>query len=83
MEEERKRKTSLMLYQKEEKEEAKTEKKNVLFQTEFDQDAKDTTTLVAEEIMVQQKEDILKKAKMFDYNLKFASDYLVSGWPPI
>jgi hypothetical protein len=80
MEDERKRKTGLMMYQKEEKEEAKTEKKNKLFQTEFDQDLKDTAALVAEEIMVPQKEDVLKKAKMFDYKLKFASDYLVSGF---
>lgn len=80
MEEDRKRKTTLTRYPTEEKQEEKAEKKNVLFQTEFDTEQKDTLAIVAEEIMVPQKEDILKKAKMFDYKLKFASDYLVSGF---
>ncbi len=80
VEEDRKRKTALTRYPTEEKQEEKTEKKNVLFQTEFDNEQKDTAPIVAEEIMVPQKEDILKKAKMFDYKLKFASDYLVSGF---
>ncbi|MEY3433377.1 MAG: hypothetical protein RL131_1313, partial [Bacteroidota bacterium] len=33
-----------------------------------------------EEEIIVQKESILKKAKMFDYRLKFSSDYLVSGF---
>ena len=80
MEEERKKKTAAMKFQQEIKQDATGEKKAQLFQTEFDNELKDSVRPVAEEVEVPQKEDYLKKAKTFNYKLKFASDYLVSGF---
>jgi hypothetical protein len=80
MAEERKRKTEATQYEIEEKKPVATEKKAVLFQTEFENEAKDTTPIIAEEILPVRVESALKKAKVFDYRLKFSSDYIVSGF---
>ncbi len=79
MAEERKRKTQAIYYE-EEKQPAEGEKKNVLFQTEFDHEAKDSSLPVAEEILAPTREDYLKRSRLFDYKLKFGSDYVVSGF---
>ena len=80
MSEERKRKTAATVYEPEETKPAAGEKKAVLFQTEFENDTRDSSPIVAEEIKAVAIESALKKAKMFDYKLKFSSDYIVSGF---
>ncbi|MEY4336952.1 MAG: hypothetical protein RLZZ45_1871, partial [Bacteroidota bacterium] len=78
--EERKRKISATQYEPEEKKQETGEKKAILFQTEFENEAKDSSPIIAEEIVQVAVESALKKAKMFDYRLKFSSDYIVSGF---
>ena len=56
----------------------KTDKKKV-FQTEFDGEPKDTAIAVVPPGEVEPKESILSKTKLFNYKLKFSTDYLVSG----
>ncbi len=79
MDEARKKKTSAIIYQKENTPVAQGEKKSVLFQTEFQEEEVISENITIEETPFE-KEDVLKKAKLFDYKLKFGSDYVVSGF---
>lgn len=80
MEDERKQKTPTTRFLPEQVAPAEGEQKKQLFQTEFDTEVADTasTREVIEEINEQGA--IVKKMKLFDYRLKFSSDYLVSGF---
>jgi hypothetical protein len=80
MDEERKKSNEAIKYIQEEKKEAPAEKKNVLFQTEFDNEAVQSEVEKKTEPAIVQKEDPLKQAKLLDYRLKFSSDYIVSGF---
>jgi hypothetical protein len=80
MEKERKLKTESIRYQEMAEQTDTSTKKTNLFQTEFADEAKDNKQLVSEEEFIKPKEDILKNAKLFDYKLRFASDYVVSGF---
>jgi hypothetical protein len=57
---------------------AKTEKKKV-FQTEFDNDKPDSSATAAEDDKPESRPSDLSKMKLFNYRLKFSTDYLVSG----
>jgi hypothetical protein len=53
-----------------------------IFQTEFGND-KDTTSAIGkifDAMETPEKEDVLKKSKLFPYKLKFSADYFVSGF---
>lgn len=79
IEKERKLKTESIRYQ-EVKEQIDTSSKKInLFQTEFADEEKDNKPLILEKEFLNQK-NTLKNAKLFDYNLRFASDYVVSGF---
>lgn len=79
IEKERKLKTESIRYQ-EVKEQIDTSSKKInLFQTEFADEVKDNKPLILEKEFLNQKNS-LKNAKLFDYNLRFASDYVVSGF---
>ena len=80
MEEERKKKTKATVYQQELLPTTQGEKKSVLFQTEFDHENKESTPVLKTEELISEKEDVIKKAKLYDYKLKFGSDYIVSGF---
>ena len=56
---------------------SKTEKKRV-FQTEFDGEKTDSST-TAKEVVIEDKPSLLSKMKLFNYRLKFSTDYVVSG----
>ena len=51
-----------------------------LFQTEFDEDKALSTLPQRIENPIQNSNNILSKARLFDYKLKFASDYVVTGF---
>jgi hypothetical protein len=80
MEKERKQKNDAIKYQVSPEKRDTSAKKANLFQTEFADEAKDSKPIVTEEAMLPQKEDILKNAKLYDYKMRFSSDYLVSGF---
>lgn len=80
MDEERKRKNRAPLIKKETVNISSGDKKSVMFQTEFEEQIKDLPTLIQTEDFVAQKEDVIKKAKMFDYKTKYGSDYVVAGF---
>ena len=50
-----------------------------VFQTGFEDDQPDTMIAVVEEPMEARKESPLDKIRLFNYKLKFSSDYIVSG----
>jgi hypothetical protein len=80
MEEERKKKTKATVYQQELLPTIQGDKKSALFQTEFDHENKESTPVLKTEELISEKEDVIKKAKLYDYKLKFGSDYIVSGF---
>ncbi len=79
-EEQRRLNTQAIQLAQKKPEKPKEEKKNILFQTEFEADTKDTAAKLEEQETVIKRMDALKNAKQFDYTLKFASDYVVSGF---
>lgn len=80
MEKERKLNNEAIKYQVNPEKKDTSAKKTNLFQTEFADEAKDGKPIVAEEVMTPQKDDVLKNAKLYDYKLRFSSDYIVSGF---
>jgi hypothetical protein len=80
MEKERRLNNEAIKYQVNPEKKDTSAKKTNLFQTEFADEAKDGKPIVAEEVMTSQKDDVLKNAKLYDYKLRFSSDYIVSGF---
>ena len=54
------------------------EKEN--FQSEFDNESKDSTAGPRPEIQLPARESALKNAKIYDYRYRFSSEYIVSGF---
>ncbi len=50
------------------------------FQTEFTDEIQDSKALTSEQEINPAAKDIIKNAKLYDYKLRFASDYVVSGF---
>lgn len=82
MDEERRKNTQIIRFLPEETTPAEGEKKTQLFQTEFDNEIKadSARATTADEQEISQDVSVLKKAKLFDYRLKFSSDYILSGF---
>jgi len=58
-----------------------TTKEKAIFQSEFENETKDSTGLpILEPTIVPQKESPLKNAKIYDYRRQFSSEYIVSGF---
>ena len=57
-----------------------TAKKVVVFQNEFADELPDTTVKINPVQIIQQRQSSLAKSKLFDYRLKFSSDYLLGGF---
>ena len=57
-----------------------TAKKVVVFQNEFADELPDTTVKINPVSAPQQRQSSLAKSKLFDYRLKFSSDYLLGGF---
>lgn len=49
------------------------------FQNEFANEKPDTSAMVSRQTEMEEKVSLLSKAKLFDYRLKFSSDFLQSG----
>jgi len=82
MEEDRKKHSGLTLFQKTENKDSAS-KSNDLFQTEFDNQSKDSASAinaVPEALFQQKEESVLQTAHLYDYKLKFSSDYIVAGF---
>jgi len=56
------------------------EPKNTFFQTEFDNNPTDSFTKIITPIPIQSSTNVLAKARLYDYKLKFASDYFVTAF---
>jgi len=81
MAEERRAKADPIFYEKDAKEKTDTSGGKDLFQTEFDTDpSKVIGEIIADAKENEAKEPLLKSAKLFDYRLRFSSDYVVSGF---
>lgn len=80
IEQDRKKKISATNYQTPAAQKDTANKKVNLFQTEFEEEVKNAKPVNTEEEIIQPKEDALLKAKIFNYKLKFSSDYVVSGF---
>ncbi len=81
MAEERRAKADPIFYEKDGKEKTDTSAGKDLFQTEFDTDpSKVIGEIIADAKENEAKEPMLKSAKLFDYRLRFSSDYVVSGF---
>ena len=59
-----------------------TSKKAVVFQNEFADEKPDSTANIIPDLVTTalQKQSSLAKSKLFDYRLKFSSDYLLGGF---
>ncbi len=59
-----------------------TTKEKDIFQSEFDNEAKDSGVLAPGGLEIKEpvKESVLKNARIYDYRRQFASEYLVSGF---
>jgi hypothetical protein len=83
MEEDRKKKSQTIFFQTPGKKPGDSTAKSDLFQTEFD-NSKDTVLRGIEnlgEMLGQPKEEpVLHSAKLYDYKLKFSSEYIVAGF---
>ena len=78
MAEERRAKADPIFY---EKEKTDTSAGKDLFQTEFDTDpSKVIGEIIADAKEKEGNDPLLKSAKLFDYRLRFSSDYVVSGF---
>jgi hypothetical protein len=56
------------------------EQKNPIFQTEFDNSSLDSNSKPYSSSLIQTPNNILEKAKLYDYRLKFSSDYFVTAF---
>jgi hypothetical protein len=80
LEKEKKQRSESIQYQKNVELKDTSSSKNKVFQTEFEEEAQTVKPIESVEELLAKKEDIIKDAKLYDYKLKFASDYLVSGF---
>ena len=80
LEKEKKQRSESIQYQKNVELKDTSSPKNKVFQTEFEEEAQTANPIESVEELIAKKEDIIKDAKLYDYKLKFASDYLVSGF---
>lgn len=58
----------------------RNQKSTTFFQTEFDNDSTANLKSQVNETLKSPSNSILSKARLFDYKLKFASDYVVTGF---
>jgi hypothetical protein len=84
MEEDRKAHSKTTFFQKPEAKPADSSGKSDLFQTEFDNTSRDTALRGIEnlnEMLGRPKEEpVLQSARLYDYKLRFSSDYVVAGF---
>jgi hypothetical protein len=78
MNEERARRNDPTQYQTPAQQRDSIKAKNI-FQSEFDAEL-DSSAIVVGNLEPKVKEPLLKSAKMFDYRMRFATDYVVSGF---
>jgi hypothetical protein len=82
MEEERKKKNDAIFYQQNQAPKVDTTASQGLFQTDFEAAQDSTGQPVAPEplAVAPQKEPVIKSARLYDYKLRFSSDYVVAGF---
>jgi hypothetical protein len=80
MAEERRSKTDPTIHRQPEKKAVDTVKPKNLFQSEFDTGTDSVVRILTEASEAKGREPLLKSARMYDYRLRFSSDYVVSGF---
>lgn len=79
--EDRKSKAEPLFFNKDVREKSDTGNEKDIFQTEFDTDPnKNIGEIISDVRAKEEKEPFLKSAKLYDYRLRFSSDYVVSGF---
>ncbi len=81
MEQERIKRNEATFYKEGQKDPADTAAKDI-FQTEFDNEKKDSAAVqnIFEAETLPAEDPVLKAARLYDYRLKFSSDYVVAGF---